>query len=108
MTWFNSNSAKQLLIYEKAIVDSFLKDKFGYFAVQLGGLDCNFLTQSRISKHLFNGGINKNISFHCAAIPFNSDSIDLIVCPHVNEELTDNDSFFEELRLLPLLDEFNL
>ena len=37
--------------------------KFGYFAIQLGDFDCNFLTKSRIAQHLFNGGKYQNISF---------------------------------------------
>ena len=97
MNWFDSPYGKQLLSTEQALIDAFIHDKFGYFALQLGSFDCNFLNNSRISTHLFNGGKHKNISFHLDAIPLEEDSVDLIVCPHIIEQLTDIKSFFKDL-----------
>ena len=68
MNWFKSKTAKNLLAQEKVIINKFIEDKFGYFALQLGGGFSDFLESSRITKHLFNSGILKNICFDNSSI----------------------------------------
>ena len=97
MSWFNSPAGKKLLIEELSVIESFIHDKFGYFAIQIGDYDCNFLAGSRITKHLFSGGRYQNISFSNCALPFNSDSVDLIISPHIIEQTTDIEFFLNEL-----------
>lgn len=97
MSWFNSQAGKQLLLTEQSIVDSLLEDKFGYFAIQLGDYDCNFLTESRIAQHLFNGGKYQNISFFNSAIPIMADSVDLIISPHIIEQTSNAEFLFKEM-----------
>jgi SAM-dependent methyltransferase len=97
MSWFNSPAGKQLLLAEQFVIESLLQDKFGYFAMQLGGYDCNFLTESRIAKHLFNGGKYQNISFFNCAIPIAADSVDLIISPHIIEQTSNTEFLFNEL-----------
>ena len=86
MHWFKSKTAKSLITQEQIIIDKFIEDKFGYFALQLGGNFNDFLENSRITKHLFNDGILKNICFDNSFIPFAEESIDLIICPHFIEQ----------------------
>jgi SAM-dependent methyltransferase len=97
MSWFNSPAGKQLLIREQAIIETLIYDKFGYFAIQLGNYDCNLLAGSKISKHLFSGGKHQNISFSNCALPISSDSVDLIISPHIIEQTSDKEFFFSEL-----------
>ena len=97
MSWFNSPAGKQLLLTEQSVIDSLLEDKFGYFAIQLGDCDYNFLTESRIAQHLFNGGKYQNIAFFNSAIPIIADSLDLIICPHIIEQASNTHLLFKEM-----------
>ena len=63
MTWFNSTAGKSLLELEASIVQSFLEEKFGYYALQINFAEFNFLSTSRIKNHLFSDGNRKNIDF---------------------------------------------
>ena len=96
MNWFKSKTAKNLLAQEKVIINKFIEDKFGYFALQLGGPFDNFLENSRITKHFFTDGVLKNICFDSSFIPFAEGSIDLIICPHFIEQGY-NKKIFDEL-----------
>ena len=97
MGWFNSLAGKQLLTTEQSVIEGLIRDKFGYFAIQLGDYDCNFLAESRIAKHLFSGGQYQNISFFNSALPIKADSVDLIISPHIIEQIYDVESFLNEL-----------
>jgi SAM-dependent methyltransferase len=97
MTWFNSTAGKSLLELEASIVQSFLEEKFGYYALQINFPEFNFLSTSRIKNHLFSDGNRKNIDFLVEALPFDSDSLDLVVCPHLLEQIKDKQQFFDEL-----------
>jgi SAM-dependent methyltransferase len=97
MSWFSSLAGKQFLLTEQFVIESLINEKFGYFAIQLGNYDCNFLARSRIAKHLFNGGKYQNISFFNSALPIKADSVDLIICPHIIEQTSDVQFLFNEL-----------
>ncbi|MDC0127317.1 class I SAM-dependent methyltransferase [Methylophilaceae bacterium] len=100
MNWFKSNNAKNLIEQEKSIVNKYIEDKFGYYALQLGDYFSDFLEQSRISKHIFNHGPLKNIFFDSLNMPFAEDSIDLIICPHFLEQGYNKDIFNELFRVV--------
>ena len=100
MHWFKSKTAKSLITQEQIIIDKFIEDKFGYFALQLGGNFNDFLENSRITKHLFNDGILKNICFDSSFIPFAEESIDLIICPHFIEQAYNKVMFDEFFRTI--------
>ena len=99
MNWFKSKTAKKLIEHEKIIVNKFIEDKFGYFAIQIGGVFANFLEHSRITKHLFNEGVLKNISFDRTSLPLSNESIDLIICPHFIEQGYNKTVFDEFFRI---------
>ena len=96
MNWFKSQTAKNLIAEEKKIVQRLVEDKFGYFALQLGGSFANFLEGSRINQRLYNEGPLKNVVFDGASIPIAEESIDLIICPHYIEQGY-NKNLFDEL-----------
>ena len=100
MNWFKSKTAKKLVEQEKIIVNKFIEDKFGYFAIQIGGAFTDFLEHSRITKHLFNEGALKNISFDASSIPLSEESIDLIICPHCIEQGYNQVMFDEFFRII--------
>ena len=96
MNWFQTKSAKSLISQEKNIVNKFIDDKFGYYALQLGSPHTNFLEHSRINNHIFNQGPSKNISLDKSSLPLADDSIDLVICSHFIEQGY-NTIFLEEL-----------
>ena len=100
MNWFKSKTAKSLIAQEKIIIDKFTEDKFGYFALQLGGAFGDFLENSRITKHFFNDGVLRNICFDSSFMPFAEESIDLIICPHFIEQGYNKKMFDELFRTL--------
>jgi ubiquinone/menaquinone biosynthesis C-methylase UbiE len=95
MSWFNSVSGSHLLDIEKKVIVKALEEKFGYFAVQLDFSEFDFLSTSRITLRLSNEGKFENIKFLNDALPFDKDSIDLILCPHTLEKVSDYRSFLE-------------
>tara|TARA_B110000967_G_scaffold192759_1_gene219673 strand:+ start:1490 stop:2149 length:660 start_codon:yes stop_codon:yes gene_type:complete len=96
MRWFESKTAKKLIAQEKEIIDKFIEDKFGYFALQLGGPFIDFLENSRINRHLFSEGVLRNILFDSSSLPFAEESVDLIICPHFIEQGC-SEKLFDEL-----------
>ena len=100
MDWFKSKTAKKLIEQEKIIVNKFIEDKFGYFALQLGGSFNDFLENSRITKHFFADGVLRNIRFDPSFMPFAEGSIDLIICPHFIEQGYNKKMFDEFFRTI--------
>ena len=100
MNWFKSKTAKKLIEQEKIIINKFIEDKFGYFAIQIGGAFTDILEHSRITKHLFNEGALKNIIFDASSIPLSEESVDLIICPHFIEQGYNQAIFDEFFRIL--------
>ena len=96
MKWFESKTAKKIIAQEKEIIDKFIEDKFGYFALQLGGSFVDFLEKSRINRHLFSDGVLTNILFDPSSLPFQEESVDLIICPHFIEQGY-NEKLFDDL-----------
>jgi len=97
MTWFNSTAGKSLLEHEIRALQPFLEEKFGYYALQINFSEFDFLKTSRISKHLYSAGKSKNIDFALDALPFDTDGLDLVICPHLIEQINDHEHLFEEL-----------
>ena len=93
--WYASLLGQQLAICEKEILDKYLPDLFGYFLVQCGCPEINaekvagnWLKSSRISSHYcldhqLNQGVNCQSYFD--QIPIKSDSVDIVILPHVLE-----------------------
>ncbi len=97
MNWFKTVAGKNLLEFEKDIIDRFLEEIFGFYALQLSDCDINFLENSRIKNYIYSNGPYKNISFNEDQLPFDSDSIDLVLCLHVFEKITNSKDFIDDL-----------
>lgn len=99
--WFATPQGKLLLEREQAFFDKALNDLFGYHAVQLGLPEYDFLRASRMPVRLIGGNrvgleethINQGASGGQYArvrlvteeLPFQCNSLDLVVMPHVLE-----------------------
>lgn len=91
--WFETDLGQGILQLEKHKISRVLPDLFGYHILQLGYLENHhLLDSSRISHKLISGLIldentNSNVDLVCSnyAIPIVSDSMDVVVLPHLLE-----------------------
>ncbi len=84
--WLGSPQGQYLTQKEQAYFDAVVVDIFGFHALQLGMEQCDLLRASRIPLRL-SVGLNDGVDL-CAdygELPFDSNSIDLIVMPHTLE-----------------------
>ncbi len=84
--WFASEQGAYVLKREQEYFDRTVADIFGFYAVQLGVPEQDFLRNSRIP-HRFTGGNQpgNSVRLVCPELPFESDSLDLVLMPHVLE-----------------------
>src|SRR5574343_42906 len=81
--WLTSPQGRYVLDWEQACLDETVADIFGYNALQIGLPQCDFLRMNRIP-------LRQTVAEHAGAavcceftaLPFASNSIDLIVLPH--------------------------
>ena len=92
--WLDTPQGRYVMNWEQTKIDALVADLFGYNAIQLGMPHCNLLKQSRIPLRQFVGESPKKPSPHSgqvhllcnfAELPFASNSIDLVIMPHVLE-----------------------
>lgn len=93
--WFTTELGQRLGEEEKAILDKYLPDLFGYYLLQCGCPEIksemqagNWLISSRVSSR-FCIDYEKNQGVSCQAslahLPMKSDSLDIVILPHVLE-----------------------
>lgn len=84
--WFASPQGSYVLTREQAYFDHTVSDIFGFNALQLGLPEQDFLQCSRIPLRFTAGNqIGNDVRVCCDELPFASDSLDLVVLPHVLE-----------------------
>lgn len=84
--WFSSPLGAYLLARERAWLDEVVPDIFGYHAIQLGLPTIDLLRESRIVHRLTVAPeASPTVSALFSALPFEAQSIDLCVMPHVLE-----------------------
>ena len=75
-----------VMSHEKVYFDRIVSDIFGYNALQLGLSEHDFLDGNRMSLRISGGNQQgNNVRLICTELPFDSDSMDLVVVPHVLE-----------------------
>ena len=84
--WFASEQGGYVLTREQAYFDRTVADIFGFNAVQMCVPEQDFLRNSRIPLR-FNAGNQpgNDVRLVCTELPFDSDSLDLVLLPHVLE-----------------------
>lgn len=84
--WFATPQGAYVLAREQAYFDRTVSDIFGYNALQLGLPEHDFLRSNRMPLRLSAGNQSGNaVRLICTELPFDSDSLDLAVLPHVLE-----------------------
>lgn len=84
--WFETPLGEYLLDREQAYFDSAVADVFGFYAVQVGLPYIDFLRNSRIPKRIHCGSRHPaTVLADPMFLPFESQSIDLLIMPHVLE-----------------------
>lgn len=84
--WFETPQGRYILSWEKSKVDQLVTDQFGFNAFQFGMSQCAFLDQNRIPLRQIAGegeGVDLICNFH--EIPLATNSVDLVVMPHILE-----------------------
>ena len=84
--WFCTPAGQYVLAWEQAQFDSAVEDVFGFNAVQVGLPGLDFLRESRIALKI-RAGVDAGCTLVTEAgrLPLASQSIDLLVLPHVLE-----------------------
>jgi SAM-dependent methyltransferase len=84
--WFASPLGAYLLEREQAYYDRVVADIFGFYAIQIGLTQFDFLRNSRIPGRIACGqGMPAQVLAEPMFLPFESQSVDLLVMPHVLE-----------------------
>lgn len=84
--WFESSLGQYLVDHEYRYFDQVVANIFGYNAVQIGLTQFNFLRLNRMPLQ-FSVGLESRVSLQAAAdfLPIQSNSMDLVILPHVLE-----------------------
>ncbi|MGA7750547.1 MAG: class I SAM-dependent methyltransferase [Gallionella sp.] len=84
--WFATPQGEYVLASEQAYFDRTVSDIFGYNALQLGLQGHDFLRSNRMPLRVKGGNQAGNVvRLCCTELPFDSDSLDLVLLPHVLE-----------------------
>lgn len=96
--WFESPLGRYLIDHEYRYFDQIVVNIFGYNAVQIGLPQFNFLRLNRMPLH-FSVGLENRVSLRAAAdfLPIQSNSMDLVILPHVIEFNTNPHQILREV-----------
>ena len=84
--WFATPQGGYVLSREQEFFDRTVSDIFGFNALQLGLPDYDFLRSSRMPLRFSAGNqAGNDVRLICTELPFDCDSLDLAVLPHVLE-----------------------
>jgi SAM-dependent methyltransferase len=84
--WFATPQGEYVLMREREYFDRTVSDIFGYNALQLGLPEHDFLHGNRIPLRFSAGNQRGNaVRLICTELPFDSDSMDLVLMPHILE-----------------------
>jgi SAM-dependent methyltransferase len=84
--WFQTPLGQYLLAKERAYLDDVTPDIFGFHALQLGMPDVDLLRENRITHKMRVANLGRpDVYARCQELPFATQSIDLVLLPHVLE-----------------------
>ncbi len=84
--WFATPTGSYLLARERSYFDRTVSDIFGYYALQIGLPDCDFLAQNRIpSRWTLDYDPPATVIADPHYVPFAENTFDLVVLPHALE-----------------------
>ena len=84
--WFKTPLGQYLLEKERSYLDDVTPDIFGFHALQLGLPEVDLLRESRIAHRMCTAASGEpDLYARCHELPIATQSIDLVVLPHVLE-----------------------
>jgi SAM-dependent methyltransferase len=96
--WFQTPLGQYLLEKERAYLDDVTPDIFGFHALQLGVPGVDMLRENRIThKMRIAAGGEPDLYAKCHELPLATQSIDLVVLPHVLEFATEPHAVLREV-----------
>ena len=105
-SWFDSDPGRYVQQWEQARIDALVGDVFGYRAVQYGLAPFNYLRANRMTFRAFAGSAalseEQSVGWSASTVclpeqmPFDTDSLDLLVLPHTLETAVDQHMVLRE------------
>jgi len=72
-------------------------DTFGFYAIQMGNFDIDFLDQSRIQNKFSLNSNHADLMTSNDALPFDEASVDLLIAPHILEQMVEPYELLKEI-----------
>ena len=95
--WFKSPLGQYLLALEYDYINSVVIDTFGFYAIQMGNFDIDFLDHSRIQNKFSLNSSHPDLVSANEALPFDEASVDLLIAPHILEQMTEPYELLKEI-----------
>ena len=95
--WFKSPLGQYLLRLEYGYINPIVMDTFGFYAIQMGNFDIDFLDYSRIPNKFSLNSNHADLMASNEALPFDEASVDLIIAPHILEQMAEPYELLKEI-----------
>lgn len=95
--WFKSPLGQYLLTLEYDYINPVVMDTFGFYAIQMGNFDIDFLDQSRIQNKFSLNSNHADLMTSNDALPFDEASVDLLIAPHILEQMVEPYELLKEI-----------
>ncbi len=95
--WFKSPLCQYLLNLEYGYINPVVMDTFGFYAIQMGNFDIDFLDHSRIPNKFSLNSNHADLMASNEALPFEEASVDLIIAPHILEQMAEPYELLKEI-----------
>jgi len=96
--WFKSPLGQYLLRLEYGYINPIVMDTFGFYAIQMGNFDIDFLDHSRIPNKFSLNSNHADLMASNEALPFEEASVDLLIAPHILEQMAEPYELLKEIR----------
>jgi SAM-dependent methyltransferase len=95
--WFKSPLGQYLLSLEYGYINPIVMDTFGFYAIQMGNFDIDFLDHSRIPNKFSLNSNHADLIASNEALPFEEASVDLLIAPHILEQMAEPYELLKEI-----------
>jgi SAM-dependent methyltransferase len=95
--WFKSPLGQYLLRLEYGYINPIVMDTFGFYAIQMGNFDIDFLDHSRIPNKFSLNSNHADLMASNEALPFEEASVDLLIAPHILEQMAEPYELLKEI-----------
>ncbi|MEY4649624.1 MAG: hypothetical protein RL191_792 [Pseudomonadota bacterium] len=95
--WFASPLGRYLIDLEYKYINPVVVDTFGFYAIQMGNFDIDFLDHSRIQNQFSLNSNQADLMTSNEALPFDESSVDLFIAPHILEQMAEPYELLKEI-----------